>query len=97
MMVMIPAIPPSLNAGSRSFSTAPLLHSTTHRLAEPAEARRGVRLKVSLAITVQQCDCLENVWDTVGEITTRRQDDPILYILVEFVRVEVLFSSSLAL
>jgi site-specific DNA recombinase len=34
--------------------------------------------------------------DTVGEITTRRQMQPILCIMVEFVRVEVLFSSSLA-
>src|SRR4051794_4657334 len=34
--------------------------------------------------------------DTVGEITTRRQTQPILCIVVEPVRVEVLFSSSLA-
>src|SRR4051794_12928336 len=34
--------------------------------------------------------------DTVGEITIRRQAQPILCILVEFVRAEILFSSSLA-
>src|SRR4051794_36752803 len=33
---------------------------------------------------------------SVGEITTRRQTQPILCIVVEFVRVEVLFSSILA-
>jgi hypothetical protein len=74
MMVMITAITPSLNAASRSFSTAPLLHSTTHRLAEPAEARGGVRLKVSPAITVQQCDCLENVWTRILHLTSRPAD-----------------------
>ena len=36
------------------------------------------------------------VVDTVGEITTRRQTDPALCIMVESVRLEVLFSSDLA-
>src|SRR3954452_7000136 len=39
---------------------------------------------------------VQNRPDTVGEVTTRRQTQPILCIMVEFVRVEVLFSSSLA-
>src|SRR3954470_13135678 len=39
---------------------------------------------------------LSNVKDTAGEITARRQSQAILCIMVELVRAEVLFSSSLA-